>query len=409
VGDVVIIDSDNSNAINSADTLLFVHKRNDSAQYELRTQAGVIPNNISINDTYQIYRAYTSLANAEAGTINSTLNGLGFTFTGGNRDLVANNEQWNIACYANGTTGDDVDANFSGWITGVANYLKVYTPVEINEIGITQRHNGAWDENKYKIALGDWADDGNIQTNLAYMRIEGIQLSKVVSNFSEPKGIGIGGTEEGELIITDNIIKMTDTSPYIHRGISYGKGASPGNQIVKIFNNLIYDIRNSTGQGYGINISQYGIHSIYNNTVINSGIGYNYQSTAGEVTLKNNIAQDCTDGYHLESGVSWEADSNYNISDLATDAPGANSKNSTNVLFVDEASDDFRLSSDDTSAKGAGLNLSTDTDLSFFDDIRGQARPKSPDAWSIGACEDLGAQKIKLENDIKMEGSMKFE
>jgi hypothetical protein len=411
VGDVVIIDTDNDEAITSADTLLFISRRNSSTSYKLQTNDGATPSDITINDTYQIYRAHTSLADAEAGTINSALSTMGFAaFNGGNRDLVANNEQWNIACYANGTTADTTVVGVDGWVTGVNNFLKIYTPVEINEVGVTQRHDGKWDDNKYKLAIGDGPDNGSIQNNLAYMKIEGLQISKVVSNFSSPSGVSIQGAEEGEIIISKNIIKMTDTSIYSHGGITYYKGSSPGNQIVKIYNNLIYDIKNINNAGYGISISQYGIHNIYNNTVINSGVGYGYHNIAGEVTLKNNIAQDCNDGYYLESGVSWEPESDYNISDLAADAPGANSKNLTNVLFLDEANDDFRLSSDDTAAKGAGLNLSTDTDLSFFDDIRGQARPASPTAWSIGASEPQSAGKIKLEGtQIKMEGDAKFE
>jgi hypothetical protein len=325
---------------------------------------------------------------------------------------VANNEQWNIACYANGTTADATAVTIDGWNTATQNFIKVYTPVNSNEVGVSQRHDGKWDENKYKLAIGDGVDSGNIRIESSnnYVKINGLQVSKVVTNYSDPKGIYVVGAEVGEVEISNNIVKMIDTSIYVHYGILYHKATTPGNQTVKIFNNLVYDIKNISGGGGGIRIGQYGIHSIYNNTVINSGTGYSYHSGAGEVTLKNNIAQDCVDGYYLESGVSWEPESDYNISDLAADAPGANSKNSTNVLFLDEANDDFRLSSDDTAAKGAGLNLSTDANLSFFDDIRGQARPASPTAWSIGASEPQSAGKIKLEGtQIKMEGDAKFE
>jgi hypothetical protein len=80
------------------------------------------------------------------------------------------------------------------------------------------------------------------------------------------------------------------------------------------------------------------------------------------------------------------------------------------VKFLDAANNNFCLSSDDTAAKGAGLNLSADANLSFFDDIRGKARPALPNPWSIGACENLASQKIKMEGtQIKMEGDIKFE
>jgi hypothetical protein len=140
VGDALVFDDDADNDLDASDTLLFIHSRTDSTHFSVRTENGGWPTAPTTdNDKWAIYRAYTSLSNAEAGTKNTAIP---ISFTGGNRDLAANNEQWNIACYANGTTADETAVTISGWTTGEDNYLKVYTPVSWNEVGTSQRHGG---------------------------------------------------------------------------------------------------------------------------------------------------------------------------------------------------------------------------------------------------------------------------
>ncbi|NLC31515.1 MAG: hypothetical protein GX765_05705, partial [Candidatus Moranbacteria bacterium] len=140
VGDAVIIDTGGTDqTIDASDTLLFIHSRTSSTSYTLRTHTGSVPGDIAINDTYQIYRAYTSLANAEAGTKNTSIP---IAFNGGNRDLVTNDEQWNIACYANGTTADTTAVDIFGWTTDIDNFIKIYTPTLLTEVGVSQRHSG---------------------------------------------------------------------------------------------------------------------------------------------------------------------------------------------------------------------------------------------------------------------------
>ena len=404
VGDVVIIDSNNDNSITSADTLLFVSKRISSTTYQLQANNGSVPGNIAVNDTYQIYRAYTSLFNAEAGTINSTLSGLGFSFTGGNRDLVANNEQWNIACYANGTTADATEVAIDGWNTSQQNFIKIYTPININEVGISQRHDGRWDVNKYKIEINDTTQYAAVGSNEDYIKIEGLEVSINSSLNSAAHGILLNSSLDSNLEIANNIIKSTSYDLGYGYGIEFAFNSESAS--AKVWNNIVYGFKNRGNVSGGIH-SYYWWNKVfvYNNTIYDCYYGI-YSGGIGQVIMaKNNITQNCADGYNG----AFDATSDYNISDLATDAPGSNSKNSTNVLFLDESGSNFCLDSDDTAAQGAGLNLSTDASLSFFDDIRGQSRPKSPDLWSIGACEAKSAGKIKMENNIKMEGNLKFE
>jgi hypothetical protein len=93
--------------------------------------------------------------------------------------------------------------------------------------------------------------------------------------------------------------------------------------------------------------------------------------------VRNSYTQSCTDGFVG----TYHADSDWNLSDLAGDAPGANSKNSTDITFVDEANDDFRLDPTDAGAQNSGFTLRYDADNPFDTDILGTSRRA---AWDIG-------------------------
>ena len=70
--------------------------------------------------------------------------------------------------------------------------------------------------------------------------------------------------------------------------------------------------------------------------------------------------------------------------------------NSTSVTFRDESGDDFRLAMDDTAAKGAGVNLYNDENLSVTTDIENESRP-SPESYNLKADSyafDIGADQI---------------
>ena len=100
--------------------------------------------------------------------------------------------------------------------------------------------------------------------------------------------------------------------------------------------------------------------------------------SGSKVTATNCIAQMCTDGFYTDFG--WNPSSNYNVSDIAGDAPGTHSKTGV-VQFVDAAAKDYHLSPADTVARGAGVNL---TASGITTDIDGDARPATG-AWDIGA------------------------
>ena len=124
-----------------------------------------------------------------------------------------------------------------------------------------------------------------------------------------------------------------------------------------------------------------GIYA-YNNTVFNCGTR-GYYTTTDDVIAKNNIAQDCTDGYYG----TFDSSSDYNISDVDGDAPNVNFGGGfATVTFADKDGDppDFHLADNDIAAKNQGTDLQSEGD--FTDDIDGQTRVyRGP--WDIGADE----------------------
>src|SRR3989344_2566159 len=170
----------------------------------------------------------------------------------------------------------------------------------------------------------------------------------------------------GEIHISSNMIRSGGGSGI--KGIV--NGAFPVSPFLKISNNIIYDFTTS----YAIYGTVGYSSAVFNNTISNSWTCFfvynDDNSSIG--TMKNNITQNCI-GYELNSG-SWNTLSNYNISSDTT-APGANSKKSTTVSFIDSANKDFRLASSDTAAKNAGADLSGDANLAVTTDIAGNLRP----------------------------------
>ncbi len=352
VGDAIVY--------NSNDNIVFISGRASSTAYTVQDADGTAPDTTASGDTgWYIYRAYTSLYNAEYGIENtgipSGLRNFDDWEPGGTaasedygRDLVANKESWNIACYADteysggGVTIDD-------WTTGPSNYLKIYTPYLPTEVGESQRHNGAWDTSRYRLkatASGS-SYTYTLKFLYTYIWVDGLQIEIAGETTNEEHAIVVNPGSNGNAKISNNIIRNTTTATGWNAGIIL-------NYTATVWDNIVYDFGNEGILAWGWAGST---GWIYNNTVINCNIGISRDNSNFNENVRNNIVQGCDTGFYHHSG--WNSNSYNNLSDDDT-APGSNSVINTTLNFFDRQNKDFHLSPDDAAALDTGTSSVSD-------------------------------------------------
>jgi hypothetical protein len=354
-------------------SVAYIRSKISTTQWTLVTATGGTPIDVASQTVNSISHEYTSLSDAIAGA--SDANHLNTT------DLVAGNYILNIPCYFD--SGPDIaPVTITGYTTGSSNYIKIYTPNNIStEVNQSQRHQGMWTTNSYRLEIsGTAARAITIYQN--YSSIEGLQIGLFGADGGfDAWGIATAGTEITEVRgvkISHCIIKDEQTGTAdSHIGINmiFWEGQTGTGYV---WNNIVYGFKIGLGMGMHVPASSDAKLYVYNNTVYDCKLAFDTYFNQTGTILKNNIAQSCTDGFPSQNNVL----SDYNISDLASDAPGAHSKNSATVIFVNAAGKNFHLSPSDTAAKDAGVDLSGDANLPFNTDIDGQTRTIP---WDIGA------------------------
>ena len=267
-----------------------------------------------------------------------------------------------------------------GWRTGPDNYIKIYTTP-------TARHSGKWDtNNKYRL---DVSSAPALAIRTRYVRIDGLQIkstsggdyvSVIESDFlnNAPES----ASKAMDIRISNNIItaNFTSGSGQPVYGIDIGINSNNTAAAFRIWNNIIYDI--GTRYNNGIGITAYGgTEYAYSNTVYNSPTGLNRDNAAsGIFVAKNNLTQSTSNGGYNGN---FDSNSDYNLSGDNTSTGGAHDKKNQTVVFVSTSTQNFHLSSTDTAAKGAGVNICQALPgSSFQNDIDGDFRGGK---WDIGA------------------------
>jgi uncharacterized protein YegP (UPF0339 family) len=370
VGDALVYASDAS--------IVFIHGRNSSTQYVVRTATGGTPANVGASDTsWKLYRAYTSFTGGVQTGAENTGIPAGVrnfdTYTYG-KNLVSANQILNLALYADDaeTTGFDVES----WTTDNDRFIRIFAPHLSSEVGVSQRHTGYFDPAKARI----------VKTNGyavrlrsgATVEIDGLIVRGVNVDQSTPYNnvIGMSVSGSGQLKILNSYVDNTGTVTY-PSGYSALIGANSWRSVTA-YNNILIN----NGLNYGaIGLNTQSGHLIYNNTIISVGKPCVRQDTWSVASLlKNNIAS-CGGTNYASWGNSifWPESAN-NISSDAS-SPNAAFRNLT-ATYIDSAWGDYRLSTADANAKGQGVNLTADSDLAFTTDINGITR-SAP--WDIGA------------------------
>lgn len=381
IGDAIQYDSDNNGSI---DDIAFIKKRISATSYIVQSKTGGTPTATSVADQdWSIYRAYTSMANAAAGTENTNIDAavVNFdTWSGGTNLSTANNSFYLVA-YNDGT--NDSAASFTTtWVTAANKRIKIFTPVTSSEVGTSQRHAGTWASGGYTIVGCD-----ALVMNQSFVQIEGL-LVEMDSTTNGCTGIQVP-TQSGtvEVKINNNIIRRTAASGTGQKGVEV-IGAGTPSSYTYFWNNIVYGFSSNTSSC----LSSADMDALYaNNTVYNCYYGFYVINTANTILYANNIAQNIASANAIYDQTANGRDGiGYNI---VPDYYGVSTRDyilNTNVTFVNTGSDDYRLSGSDTVAKDMGFTFISDidSDLPFInlDDIEGNARPQGSH-WSVGASD----------------------
>lgn len=371
VGDALEYDSDNDSSI---DAIVFINSRIDSNNYEVRTFNGELPPDLLVTDNdWSLFRAYSSLSDAENGIENSSIHVdvRDFDSWSGGNDLVFKNLKWNIAVYA-----DSIISNplvIDGWNSSMSNNLRVFSPFLSSEVGIRQRHEGVWEEGYVNIQSS--SSSSSISIHDPYVKIEGLQIGASSSSEAMRYAIEVSGSVDSGAILEANIVMDPNPAGGNNRSGVYQASSSFGK--LEVYNNIIYGFSGVDGVGLDINGSHNAL--IKNNTIASNtrGIVCNH----GKCLCYNNLStNNSTSDY--ESGSCSLSESSHNLSSDST-APGINNILNATVDYWNATQNDFRLSASDTEARNKGINLSDDIGLH---DLAGHLR-SIDEAWDIGAYE----------------------
>ncbi len=381
LGDVIEYDSDGDDNV---DALAFITERVSSTEYFVAAELGGPPA-AGTSTRWAMFRAYTSLASAMIGETNPAVakafDGWGIA----PHDVAALGVPWHVACYADAI--DNRIVRLDNWITSATAFVRIFTPRESYEVGISQRHAGRWSDAAYSLQPPSTTIDLAISIGDAFARIEGLQIF-VDSDDSPgdlPYAIDLHGTAAFEFHVSESILRGNNTptpNTSIQRGIKVDASNS-ARQTLYAYNNVIYDL------GGGLDVR--GIESTgngstiysYNNTFVNLHPAILGNDPSDIAIIRNTLAIACASP--CLGGVGTISGSNnvgFEFDDYAIGVAPAS--DAIADYFV--GGDDFHLGAGPGAGElvDRGADLSADPELPFAHDI--DRAPRTA-AWDIGADE----------------------
>jgi hypothetical protein len=367
----------------------YLKSKDSTSQWSVVTATGRTPSDVADATVNSISHCFNSLSTA-----------LPFDSSGakallGTSDLVAGNYVLNIPCYNDAGAADTTTVTIDYWTEDADNYIRVYTPNNTStECNQSQRHNGKWDDAKYRMLFSS----GWIQTNYAIslrrpIKFEGIQFA-VDPEADNRIIINVYWDDGGHDYIFDScIFKSLDTDGTYYAK-AFREGGHTGTAVnFKIYNCIFYDfVKTTWGNAIETESGCPDNFYIYNCTFNNNNTAV-YQ-TAGTIIMKNCLftGNNTADAYGtFAAGTDYNATNRASIGYTVTGGGNTNDRVSQTFNFVNAGGKDFHLAFDDAGAKDRGVDLSTDDNLAFSNDIDGESRP-SGSAWDIGADERGGSQ-----------------
>ena len=383
VGDALQYDADDDGTLES---LAFIHRRHSARRFTVAAADGGAPADTAAPDTdWDLHRAYTSLAAAGTGSTNPSI-GIAFDTWSGANDLVTPGKRWHLACYADAVDREKVV--IQGWASSASAYLRIYTPTAPWEVGVGQRHRGAWEATKYRLETPAQSNDLALNIRDVTVRVEGLQIH-VASDGAPgdlPYAINLSSYSAGRTgHISHTLIRSTNLpgNPAFPRGIKLD-AAQTGPRFY-IWNNVIYDFGGGQ-EARGIELTGAGSTAyVYNNTIANVFPALYANDEANDRFLVRNTVLIACGGSCLGYRSVYSGGNNrgQGVADEGIGAP----LSSDVITDYFAASDDFHLAPTGAlvgELADQGIDLSADPDLAFRDDVDGAPR-QAP--WDIGADE----------------------
>ena len=192
------------------------------------------------------------------------------------KDLMAADEISIAKCRCTGGTADTTSCTILDWTTDVNRYIKIWTdPAE------GYRHNGTYQTgNKYRMEV---SNNYCLQIQEENVKVYGIEFKTTATGSGQSAAIGVNTIVGTNLIeIAQCVIKGVLSST----GVCYGIVVNDVDTVIKIGNNIVYDMTYSTILNRGISLTNCATAYLYNNTCFNCR--YGFERIAGNVYAKNN-------------------------------------------------------------------------------------------------------------------------
>ncbi len=362
----------------NTNNLAYISKRISDSTYNVVTAIGSTAADIDTSTVEYIKRAFNSLSSALTG-----ISGLKYLNTS---DLVSGDYILNLPCY-----GDSVDstvARVHTYVTSPKNHIHIYTPYKSDEVGTSQRHNGEYNETNGTYCISVNTTGAAIRVEDDNVFIDGIQIKNSYTD-SLDHCFGIFLDSVSNIQISNCIIVGANGGATVMRkGIQLNRCTDT----TKIWNNIIYNW--GIGGTYKLggigtyadsgSASDSSVIYVYNNTICNTQRAVHHE--AGLMYLKNNVAVNSPDGFYV-GGNSVYHDSSANNATNGIWNQGINQikLSSNNVEDYFAYATNFHIDTTKENASklvGTGIDLSSDSVLSFNTDIDGQSRDTK---WDIGA------------------------